>query len=205
MKKRILPIVLTSLILLGCGVSTEKKIEKVVNEEVKKNLYIPDSYDPVETIVDSAFSPYDNPSLLDKMIQLVELGSELEKIEFQLKQAKSSMALWEDQKYGYYSSYERNEYEEAKENYEKALEQQSLFQSKGESIANEIRGIVEDGNYFVGYKVTHRYRAKNNAGRTIMADRVLFLDKEATKVVANYGSDDYKAIQMAIDVLSNNQ
>lgn len=205
MKKRILPIVLTSLILFGCGVNTEKKIEKMVNEEVKKTLYIPDSYDPVETIIDSAFSPYDNPSFLDKMMQLVELGSELEKIEFQLKQAKSSMALWGDQNYGYYNSFERNEYEEAKEKYEKALEKQSLYKSKGESIANEIKEIVEDGYYFVGYKVTHRYRAKNNAGQTIMADKVLILDKEATKVVANYDSEKYKGIQMAIEILSNNQ
>lgn len=205
MKQRLLLLTLATLIFVGCGASKEKKIEKLVNEEVKKSLYIPNSYDPVETIVDSAFSPYDNPEFLDKMMQLVELSTELEKIDIQLKHAKSSMAIWGDHSYGHYSSFNRNEYEEAKEEYEKALSQQSLFQSKGESIGNEIREIVEEGNYFVGFKVTHRYRAKNNSGQTMMADRVLIIDKEATKVVANYDSDTYKGIQMAIELLSNNQ
>lgn len=136
-------------------------------------------------------------------MQLVELGNELESINIQLKQAKSSMAIWGDHSYGYYSAYDRNEYEEAKEDYEKALSQQSILQSKAESISYDLKSIIDKGIYFVGFKATHRYRAKNNAGQTIMTDRVFIIDKETTKIVSQYEADTYKEIQMAIELIAN--
>ena len=52
MKQRLLLLALASLILVGCEASTEKKIEKLINTEVKKSLLLPETYDPVETVID---------------------------------------------------------------------------------------------------------------------------------------------------------
>lgn len=204
MKHNLLLLALTSFILVGCEASTEKKIEKMVNEEVKKSLYIPDSYDPVETIVDSAFSPLDNPYFLNDMQLLSELGKEMNNLEHQANRAKSSMSIWGNS-YGYYSSFERNEFEEAKAAYDKIMSQQTMIQNNVETISNELREIMEEGNYFIGYKATHRYRAKNNAGQTIMNDAVFIIDTELTKVIGQYDAETYRGIQMAVDFLSNYQ
>ena len=192
---------MASLILVGCNVSTEKKIDKLVSEEVKKALYFPNSYDHVETIVDSAFSPYDNPDYLDKMVQLVKIGTEIDECNSRIQRAKSSMSLWKNDGYGYYSSFEKNEYEEAKEEYEKELSVQSALQNKAESIANEMKEIVERGEYFIGYKVIHKYRAKNNAGQTLLSTEIFFVDKDVSKILSHYDSDTYNDIQTLLEML----
>ncbi len=61
---------------------------------VKESLYLFNSYDPIRTIVDSAFAPMDNPAFFEKTLKLYELGVEMEDCDHEMKLAKSSMMIW---------------------------------------------------------------------------------------------------------------
>jgi hypothetical protein len=79
---------------------------------LKKSLYKPETYKPVETKVDSAFAPYDDPAFFEELAELGKMNSEYEDLEEKAKRAKSSMAIWSGP---YQTAFGRNEYQEAKE------------------------------------------------------------------------------------------
>ena len=56
-------------IVSSCSKSPEEKIKDLVSVEIKKNLYIPDSYDLADIKVDSAFIPLDSPELFEYINQ----------------------------------------------------------------------------------------------------------------------------------------
>lgn len=204
MKKKIIIYTLTSFILMGCGSSTEKKVEKLLKEEIQSTLYYPESYDPVETTIDSAFSPLDNSIYLNHFILLTEISGELKKLEFRADRSKSSMAIWGNKGY-YYSDFERAQYQEAKKEYDNVLVQKKMLQNKVEEILIEMQEIVEEGVYFIGYKANHRYRSKTNTGEITINDLVILLDEDITEVIATYDAVHYNGIQEAIEFISNYQ
>ena len=58
---KIFYLVLFAMVMVSCSKSKEQKAEALVKESVKKVLFKPETYKPVETKVDSAFAPYDDP------------------------------------------------------------------------------------------------------------------------------------------------
>lgn len=85
--------------------SPEKKAASIAEKAVKASLYHPDSYDPIGTVVDSAFAPMDDPDFFDKTLKLYELIIEMEYCDSDIKHAKSSMAIWSHP----YNAFSRNE------------------------------------------------------------------------------------------------
>ena len=49
------------VMLSSCGKSPQDKATAYVEKDMPKSLVKPDSYDPIETKVDSAFAPFDSP------------------------------------------------------------------------------------------------------------------------------------------------
>lgn len=204
MKKNIIFYTLTSFILMSCGSSTEKKVEKLIKEEIQSTLYYPESYDPVETTIDSAFSPLDNSIYMNHFIMLTEIGRELKNLEYKANISKSDMALWGNSGY-YYTDFERAHYQEAEKEYDNVLVQEKMLHNKAEEILSEMQEIVDKGVFFIGYKANHRYRSKTNSGNIIISDMVILLNKDITEVVATYDADLYNSMQDAIEIISNYQ
>lgn len=190
---------LAALAFVACSVSPEKKAASIVEKAVKASLYHPNSYDPIETVVDSAFAPMDDPDFFEKTLKLYEIGIEMEDCDSEMKHAKSSMAIWSNP----YDAFSRNEYNEAKEEYENYVAKMETLQKKGEKLGEELKGIAEQGRSFIGWKVTHSYRAQNNAGQTLIGETVFILDPDMTQILAGYDTDDsdYKNVQMMYDMM----
>ena len=55
--KKIFYLALVAIVMVACGQSQEQKAEYLIKESLKKSLYKPETYKPVETKVDSAFAP----------------------------------------------------------------------------------------------------------------------------------------------------
>ena len=53
---------------------TGRRGNVLITESVKKSLYHPDMYSLVETVVDSAFTPFDALEFYNKTLQLCKLG-----------------------------------------------------------------------------------------------------------------------------------
>ena len=163
----------------------------MIEEDLKKVLYVPESYDPVETKVDSAFTPFDDPVFVDKTMQLLDLATSIEEYDNNIKEAKSSMSLWDNMG----SAFSRNEYQEAKDEYDENTQNRTEAISKAKKLGEELKKMMDKERMFIGYKVQHRYRADNNAGNTLFGEKIYLFDKNMNQIVASYNYEEYKTYQ----------
>lgn len=194
MRKVLLGVLLATL-CVSCGKSLEEKANALITDDIKKVLYHPETYDPAETQVDSAFTPFDDPAFYEKTVQLCKLGMSIDECDRKMKHAKSSMSIWSGP---YQSAFGRNEYQEAKDEYDENARNKKNAEIKVQKLANELKIMLDKEQRFIGFKARHRYRADNNAGQTIFGEMKYLFDKDLRKIVATYDMDDdeYKAVQI---------
>lgn len=185
-------------VVISCNNSPESKANALIKEELKKSLYKPDTYQPVETVVDSAFAPQDDPTLYEKLTRLEDLGREIESLESTMKRKKSAMAIWSGP---YQSAYDRNEYNEAKEEYDEANGKLEKLRKKVQPLAVEIVELMNQKSKFIGFKATHNYRADNNAGNTLIGNSVYIIDPKFEKILFSMEKEGYDAYQEALKQL----
>ena len=193
--KKIFYLALVAIVMVACGQSQEQKAEYLIKESLKKSLYKPETYKPVETKVDSAFAPYDDPAFFEELAELGKINSEYEELESKAKHAKSSMAIWSGP---YMSAYGRNEYQEAKSDYEEANAKLEKLKTKGRKQFEKIANMLQVSNKFIGYKAVHNYRADNNAGNTLIGNTIFFIDKNFEEITYSMEVDEYNQVQEAI-------
>lgn len=193
--KKIFYLALVAIVMVACGQSQEQKAEYLIKERLKKSLYKPETYKPVETKVDSAFAPYDDPAFFEELAELGKMNSEYEELESKAKHAKSSMAIWSGP---YMSAYGRNEYQEAKSGYEEANAKLEKLKTKGRKQFEKIANMLQVSNKFIGYKAVHNYRADNNAGNTLIGNTIFFIDKNFEEITYSMEVDEHNQVQEAI-------
>lgn len=193
--KRILLGTLLVALFVSCSKSLEDKANALIEEDIKKVLYHPDTYDPAETQVDSAFTPFDDPVFYEKTMHLYKLGMSIDECDRKMKNAKSSMSIWSGP---YQSSFGRNEYQEAKDEYDENAKNKKNAEVKARKIADELKIMLDEGQHFIGFKARHRYRANNNAGQTIFGEMKYLFDKNMKRIVISYDMDgeEYKAVRI---------
>lgn len=194
MKRVLLGIVLVAL-FASCNKSPEDKVNALIGEDIKKVLYHPETYDPTETQVDSAFTPFDDPAFYKKTVQLCKLGMSIDEYDRNMKSAKSSMSIWSGP---YQSAFGRNEYQEAKDKYDENAQNKKSAEAKAKKLTDELKDMLDKERQFIGFKARHRYRANNNAGQTVFGEMKYLFDRDINKIVASYDMDDdeYKAVQI---------
>lgn len=198
--KKIISIALLAMLLVACSQSPEKKAEALIKESLMKSLYLPDTYEPIDTKVDSAFSPYDDPEFFKELVKIGEMSEEYDELDEKAKDAKSTMALFDS----FSSAYGRNQYEEAKEEYDEATAKMEILQKKGQKHMTNVMSMLQEGRKFIGYKAIHNYRADNNAGNTIVGNTVFFIDKDFTQVLYTVELEEYNQMQEAIEQFKEN-
>lgn len=193
--KKIFYLALVAVIMVACGQSQEQKAEALIKESLKKSLYKPETYKPVETKVDSAFAPYDDPAFFEELAELGKMNNEYAELEEKAKHAKSSMSIWSGP---YQSAFGRNEYQEAKEEYEEANAKIEKLKTKGRKQYEKVAKMLQGERKFIGYKAVHNYRADNNAGNTLIGNSIFFIDENFTEVRYSLEVEEYNQIQEAI-------
>lgn len=196
--KKIFCLLLIGFVMFACSQSPEQKAEALIKDDLKKSLYKPDTYKAVETKVDSAFAPYDDPEIFEELKKLGKLGSDYEDLESEAKRAKSSMSIWSG---SYMSDYGRNEYQEAKADFEEANAKMEKLKTKARKQFEKVADMLQEAPSFKAYKVTHNYRADNNAGNTLIGNSVFFIDKNFEKVICSMNAEEYDQVQEAINSL----
>ena len=184
-----------TLVLVACSQSQEKKAEALIKESLKKSLYKPETYKPVETKVDSAFAPYDDPAFFEELAELGKMNSEYEELDEKAKRAKSSMAIWSGP---YQTAFGRNQYQEAKEDYDEANAQINKLKTKGKKQYEKVVSMLQSERKFIGYKALHNYRADNNAGNTLIGNTIFFINQNFTEVQYSIEAEEYEQVQNAI-------
>lgn len=192
--KKIVFVILT-IVITACSQSPEQKANTLIQENMKKSLYHPETYEAVETVIDSAFAPKDDPVFHEKTLKLYHYAVDAQKNQEKANDAERSMSLW---KSPYMSEYAKREYNEAKQEYDDCIKQEEKLKNKIQKTYKELEKIAEPGRRFIGFKVTHKFRAQNNAGNTLMGEYVYIINEDLTKILASYDADseDYIGVQM---------
>ena len=186
-----------ALVLISCGKSPEEKANELIKIEVIKTLYKPDTYNPVETKLDSAFSPSCDPELLKKMHEIFIMVPQMMQLKNELDDAQSSMAMWSNSQ----TDIGTNEYNKAKQKYENLSSQLESLQLKGTKIVQEVRSMMSQSPKFIGFMATHNYRADNNAGNTLIGNEIFIIDPEFKKVLFRCDAEEYNQIQAELKEL----
>lgn len=196
--KKIFYLALVAIVMVACGQSQEQMAEALIKESLKKSLYKPETYKPVETKVDSAFAPYDDPAFFEELAELGKMNSEYADLEEKAKHAKSSMSIWSGP---YQTSFGRNQYQEAKEEYDEANAKIEKLKTKGRKQYEKVANMLQGNRKFIGYKAIHNYRADNNAGNTLIGNTIFFIDKNFEEVTYSMEVEEYNQVQEAIEQL----
>lgn len=163
----------------------------LIKEERKKALYHAETYAPIETRIDSAFTPFDDPIFYKKSLNICKLALEIEEYNRNMKNAKSHMAIWD---IPYQTAFGKNEYQEAKNEYEKNAEKKKNAEEQVMKLAENLKDMLEKEKQFIGFKAQHRYRANNNAGQTVFGKTEYLFDKDISKILNTYDMDNEEYI-----------
>ena len=130
--RKILFLMIFALIMAGCK-SREEKVAEVIKQEMFKTLYDFESYEPIETKIDSAFtSIYTDTLALLYANEVSEMFNELDDAKMEYESAKSTMEIWSDS-YSSLGVYKFNEAKKKVNDYIEKIDKQLIYHTqKGE-------------------------------------------------------------------------
>ncbi len=193
-------VIFAAALVSSCNISPQKKAEVLIKDAVQKKLVLPDTYQAVETLLDSAFSPQHSPEFINLMLDVYKKGNEMDRLDAQMRLAKSSMAIWGG---SYMSAYDRQQYKDAKDTYDNAKKQYDLLTSQLEKKAERMREMLEDGNEYIGVRAHHTYRAQDNAGNVSLNEEYFLLDKNYTQIIARWSKDEIDTYNQVIQLFND--
>lgn len=183
---------------VACSQSPEDKVNVLIKESMKKTLYHAETYDPVETLVDSAFTPFDDPAFYEKTVKLCKLGMEIDKYDRKAKSEKRDIAHYQDMLRIMYSNSDKERLSQAQENYNDYIAKKGETEEKAKKLAEQLKSELQKEPRFIGFKARHRYRAQNNGGQTVFGETKFLFDKDMSQIVYAWDmdEDEYKAVQV---------
>lgn len=192
MKKLAITFVFLPL-LFSCSPSREEKAAEIAKSEMIKILYNVDSYKPIETQIDSAFtSIYTNLDVVRAAHDLIELNADekKEQLQRQYNSAKSSAAIWSDSRS--WSSYAKEEYRQAKDEMDDYAKQLKELDEEVKTKMNEIRDYAKavSEHNFCGWNIYHRFRCANSLGIQQISDILIIVDENMEIVKGRFMLDD---------------
>ncbi len=177
------------IVFASCSKTLEQKATTLIEEDLKKSLYKPESYQPVETKVDSAFSPYADPQFIKQAIEIFDIAVEMQQFQQTMENAKSTMDIFSPS--DYQTEFSKNEYNESKEEYDNANFKLERAKKRLDKRVATLKKLFDEKPKFVGYEVYHTYRANNNRGNTIIAHAYYILDKDMKNILISLDESDF--------------
>ena len=65
---------LAVICMMSCSQSPDNKAKLLIRESVEKALVHPESYEPLETVIDSAYTPFDDPAFYEKTLEICKMN-----------------------------------------------------------------------------------------------------------------------------------
>jgi len=196
--KKVIGFILCLMVLGACSRTQEEKANLLIKEDIQKVLVKPDTYEPIETKLDSAFAPYDTPECMENILKCVQLFIEFKRYEENIKDARSMMTIFED---NLGSPYLKNEYNEHKAEYKEATNKKNEIERRLKRSVNKLRELANAKREFIGYKTMHHYRADNNAGNTVLGTVFYLFDKDINTILISFSEEEIKLMQEASEEL----
>lgn len=208
MKKYLIFVVV--MLMVSCHPSPEKKAEKLAKDVVLSRLYIPESYESVDTAIDSVYvSIYTDITALQLLDDYNKLISDQEDLRLKhnrskdkYNMARSSVAL-----YSYpYDAWSREQLKQAQEKLEEYQQEMNTNLSQLNDIENKIiakrtaikqRAHEIENGKFLGWSIVHIFRCANNLGVKSVSAMLIIADENIDNVLLIFSleDDDKNSIQ----------
>lgn len=185
--KKILSSFLVSLLLFSCQ-NREEKAAELIKQEMFKTLYDFESYEPIETKIDSAFTSIYTDSIIKSYAYIArafldDVEENLDKI----KDDRNTMEIWSDS----YSSLGRSKYNEALKNYGERLDKTKRYMEVVNNYMDSIKIISSNFKpEFYGWKASHKFRCKNKGGNFDLGNYIYVFDKKMNSIIYKEDIDD---------------
>ena len=167
-----------------------------------KNLYDFESYQPIETKIDSAFHTIYNDTTAMYYAYSMILSKEKQKdLESDYESIKTSIDIWCDS-YSYYSSYSYKKCQECREQALENLRKRMFWMARVESYRDSLVGLSDTlQDSFIGWQVTHDFRCKTKGGNPDIGHYVFVMDKDLKTIISkkDLSDDDEKEMKSIID------
>lgn len=196
--KKVIGFILCLMVLGACSRTQEEKANLLIKEDIQKVLVKPDTYEPIETKLDSAFAPYETPEFMENTLKCVQLFMEIKGYKEKIKDAKSMMTMYED---NLGSPYLKNEYNEYKAEYKEATNKRNEIEKRLKHSGKKLKELANAKREFIGYKAMHHYRADNNAGNTVLGTDFYLFDKDIKTILVSFSKEEIELIQEASEEL----
>lgn len=192
--KKVIGFILCLMVLGACSRTQEEKANLLIKEDIQKVLVKPDTYEPIETKLDSAFAPYETPEFMENTLKCVQLFIEFKRYEEKIKDARSMMTMFED---NLGSPYFKNEYNEYKAEYKEATNKRNEIEKRLKRSGKKLKELANAKREFIGYKAMHHYRADSNAGKTVLGTGFYLFDKDINTILISFSEEEIELIQEA--------
>lgn len=206
------PLIITLIALIGlcsCGKSQEEKAQSMAANYLKGVLYHYDSYEPLQTKVDSSFVALStDKEAIELTLDMLKLFQSAQGYADKVENAESSMEIWCPS--GYSSAFSKGEYRRAKEERDSNQElldktkdriHKQFFKIKSRQSYLEAEAPLKMGD-FDGWKVYHNFKSLNGTGTLdLFGEYVFFCDKDFN-VESAYSKEDFDAINKIMVAIS---
>lgn len=196
--RTILVILLSVILFSGCK-SREDKVAELIKQDMFKTLYDFESYEPIETKIDSAFTSVYTDSTIIGYAHIArsfldDIQNNLEKA----KEAQRTATIW----MGSNSYYGRNEFQKAHNESEEYLNKLNSDLKAANAYVDSIK--LASSNFtpeFCGWKATHRFRCKTKGGNFDLGNYIYIFDKDLENIIykEDANDDNYIKIKSLID------
>lgn len=191
----ILRLLLMSIFVIsGVGYSQtpqtkEERATSLVQQSLPEELFVGTSYENIEMKLDSAFSPFDSPEYLDKLVEINKLGfkavamhkvmDNLEKL-ISLYESKSSLAR----------HISKQTYLKTRDRYRALTDSINLIVEQINILSESVVQSSDERAEFIGFKAIHTYKVVDRYGQILRRKQYLLYDKDISKIIASYNLND---------------
>ena len=197
--KKILLFGIMALFLFSCGRSKEERAIELIQAELFRTLHDFSSYEPIETVVDSAFScVYTDPIIVLlatlASIHLENTNDHLERV----RRSTRTMEIWQNSR----TAYGRSRFNEANRESRRHLDRASHYLDLYHSGLCEIQELINDfESEFIGFHAKHRFRSRTLGGNFRVSTNLYLIDPNFTEIISvrDLNCEDKEEIRTVIN------
>ncbi len=186
-------------VFVCCGCSKMSKAEALAKQEVVKCLYVPESYDPVETKLDSVFSPGESVETLNLVDQLLKLENKINDLDSQIREVKDRLSFFPD----YHEQFWKNQIDKLNQELSEKLNEYNNLITNYDNLYGKINNLLNEEQNFCGYKIYQKFRCKNNNGEITFSDVIIYTDEDIQEVKAVSDCNEVNPLLNAISNIRN--
>lgn len=184
--KKFIWIIIATLSFVSCSESNEEKAEKLIKNEMNKVLVNIDTYEPIETVIDSAYAPVMTADVFNKCFNLPKQLEMLFQLKKEAEEAYDMMNIYKSVP----SRYSGGEYDRYKNQYESASKKAEEMENRLKSLNDSIEELAKVEPYFNGYIINHKFRYVTKNGDKSIGTFLFLMNKDISAIEFMIDTED---------------